>query len=69
MKFYEETRSLYLETDASGIGPGATLLQINNGATYSRNIAPDNTVLRTIMFASKSQTSMEQRGIASVAWS
>ena len=59
MKFYDETKPLYLETDASGIGLGATLLHMRDGVICPRNIAPDNTILRPIAFASKSLTSME----------
>ena len=59
MKFYDETKALYLETNASGIGLGAALLQMRDGATCPRNITPDNTILRPIMFASKSLTSAE----------
>ena len=43
MKFYDETKPLYLETDASGIGLGTTLLQTRNGTTCPKDIAPDNT--------------------------
>ena len=31
MKFYGASRSLYLETDASGINLGARLLQVRDG--------------------------------------
>ena len=40
MNFYSETKPLYLETDMSGIGLEATLLQTRNGATCLRNMAP-----------------------------
>ena len=33
MKFYDETKPLYLETEASEIGLGATLLQTRDGIT------------------------------------
>ena len=59
MKFYDETKPLYLETNASGIGLGTALLQIRDGAACPRNIVPDNTILRPLTFASKSLTSVE----------
>ena len=59
MKFYNETNPLYLETKASGIGLGATLLQMRDGAMCPRNIAPNNTILRPIAFVHKSLTSRE----------
>ena len=31
MKFYDDTKPLYLETDASGVGLGTTLLQMHEG--------------------------------------
>ena len=33
IKFYDDTKSLYLETDASGVGLGAALMQTWEGAT------------------------------------
>ena len=36
MKFYDEMKPLYLETDASVIGLGATLLQTRDGMTCTR---------------------------------
>ena len=61
MKFYNETKPLYLKTDASGIGLGATLLQARDGTTCPKDIAPANTIVRPIMFASKSLISAEHR--------
>ena len=61
MKFYNETKPLYLETDASGIGLGAALLQTRDSTTCPKGIVPDNTILRPITFASKSLTSAEYR--------
>ena len=34
MKFYNDTKPLYLETDASGVGIGEALLQTWEGTTY-----------------------------------
>ena len=48
MKLYNETKPLYLETDASGIGLGTALLQTRDGTTFSKDAAPDNTILRPI---------------------
>ena len=61
MKFYDETKPLYLETDVSGIGLGTTLLQTRDGTTCPKDIAPDNTIVRSIAFASKSLTNVEGR--------
>ena len=61
MKFYDDTKPLYLNTDPSGIGFGAALLQSRNGTTCPKDIVPNNTVLRPITFASKSLTSAEHR--------
>ena len=49
-KFYNATRLLYLETDASGHG----LLQIRNGMNCGCNEAPDNATLHLIAFTNKS---------------
>ena len=61
MKFYDETKPLYLKTDASGVGLGTALLQTRDGTTCPKDIVPDNTILRPITFASKSLTNAEQR--------
>ena len=57
MKF--ETKPLYFKTDASGIGLDTTLLQTRDVTRCLKDIAPDNTILRSIMFLSKSLTSAE----------
>ena len=44
MKFYNETTPLHLETNASCIGLGATLLQTRDGMNYPRGIASDNNI-------------------------
>ena len=38
MKFYDDTKPLYLETDASRVSLGAALLQIHDNMTYQKGI-------------------------------
>ena len=54
MKFYDDTKLLYLKTDASGISLGAALLQLRDNTTCQTHMAPDNTILHPIAFVSKS---------------
>ena len=54
MKFYDDTKLLYLETDASGVGLGVALLQMHYRTTCQKEIAPNNTILCPITFTSKS---------------
>ena len=61
MKFYNDTKPLYLETDASGVDLGAALLQLHDNTTCQKGITPDNTILHPIAFASKCLTGAEQR--------
>ena len=61
MKFYDETKPLYLETDTSRIALGAALLQTRDGTSCPKDSTPDNTILQPIAFASKSLTSTECR--------
>ena len=56
MKFYDDTKLLYLETDASGVGLGAALLQKCEGTICQKDTVCDNTILHPIAFASKSLT-------------
>ena len=60
MKFYNETKLLYIETDVSGIHLGAALLQTKDNMTCHRDEVPDNNILRPIAFASKSLTGEEK---------
>ena len=61
MKFYDDTKPLYLKTDASGISLGAALLQLRDNTNCPKDTAPDNTILYPIAFASKILTGAEQR--------
>ena len=61
MKVYNETKPLYLETDASGVGLGASLLQIRNDTSGPRDTVLDNNILWPIAFASKCLSSAEKR--------
>ena len=53
MKFYDNNKPLYLETDASGIGLDAALLPMCEGTACQKDIVPDNTTLHPIAFATK----------------
>ena len=61
MKFYDDTKLLYLETDTSGVGLGAALLQLYDNTTCQKDVVPGNTILFPIAFASKISTGAEQR--------
>ena len=54
MEFYDDTKPLYLETDASGGGLGAALLHLHKNTMCHKGMVPDNTILCPIAFASKS---------------
>ena len=60
MKLYDETKPLYIETDASEVGLDAALLQTRSNTSFPRNKVPHNSILRPIAFASKSLTGMEK---------
>ena len=61
MKFYDEMKPLYIETDASGVGLGASILQTREGMSCLRDEAPDNSILRPIIFIRKSLSAAEKR--------
>ena len=61
MKFYNESKLLYIETDASGIGLGAALVQTRDNMNCHRHEVPDNSILRPIAFASKTITGAKKR--------
>ena len=61
MKFYYETQPLYIETDASGVGLGAALLEPSSNTNCHRGEAQDNSILRVNAFLSKSLTRAEKR--------
>ena len=56
MKFYDDTKPLYLKIDAFRIGLGAALLQPRYNTACQNDTAPDNTILCPIAFASKNLT-------------
>ena len=60
MKFYNETQPLYLETNASGVRLGASLLQTRSGTSCPRDKTTDNIISRPIAFDSKSLSSVER---------
>ena len=60
IKFYDDTQLLYIEMDASGVGLGATFLQMRSNTSCPMDEAPDNSTLRPIAFASKSLIAAEK---------
>ena len=61
MKFYNDIKLLYLETNVSGVGLRVALLQLHDNTTCQKGMAPDSTILCHIAYASKSLTGAEQR--------
>ena len=53
MAFYNEREHLYLG-DASVVRLGVSLLQVRDKIQFLRNEAPDNAVLWSVMFTSRS---------------
>ena len=67
MKFYDNSKPLYLETDASSIGLGAALLQLCDNTLCQKGVAPQNITLQPIAFTSKSLTGVEWR-YSNIKW-
>ena len=61
MKFYDETKPLYIETDASKVILGTTLLQTRSSTSCHRDKVPDNGILRSIAFSRIILTRAEKR--------
>ena len=57
MKFYNEKEQLYLETDTLGVGLRTGLLQVRDVMHCPKDTAPENTILISITFTSKSLSS------------
>ena len=58
---YDEMKPLLIETDASGVGCGAALLQTRSNNSSPRDEAPDNSILRPFAFTINSLTVAEKR--------
>ena len=61
MNVYDERGPPYLETDMSGVGLGAGLLQIREGMTFSCTEARGYTTLYPIAFSIKRLSSADTR--------
>ena len=61
LKYYDDSKPLRLETDASRVSLGAALLQLCDNTICQKGVAPDNITFHPIAFASKSLTGAEQR--------
>ena len=61
MKFYYETKLLYIDMDASGVGLGTALLQTKNNTSCPKDEATENSILIPIAFASKCLTRAEKK--------
>ena len=58
MKFFDPSKSLYLEIDASSVSLWASLLQMQEEISFRYDEILDNVVLHPVVFASKSLLSM-----------
>ena len=54
VEFYDASRPLYLETDASGTSLGTGLLQVREGMNCGNDEVPDNVTLCQVVFSSQS---------------
>ena len=61
MRFYDDIKLLYLETNTSRVGLDAALLQTHEGTSGQKDMVPNNIMLCPIVFASKSLTGTECR--------
>ena len=61
MKFYDTSKPLHLETDASGIGLGAGLLQVRDGLNCRSDDILNDTALHPIAFVSRGLSSVEEK--------
>ena len=59
MKFYDASKPLHLQTDASGIDLGASLMQMWEGMNCRCEEVPNNVALHSVVFASKSLSSVK----------
>ena len=61
MDMYDETKPLYIEMDACGVGLRAALVQRRSSTSCPRDEALDNSILRPIVFMSRSLSHAEKR--------
>ena len=59
MKFYDASRPLHLEIDASGVGLGDGLLQVKDGMNCRCDEVLENTTMHPNAFTSKSPSGAE----------
>ena len=51
IRFYDDTKPLYLKTNASRVGLGAALLQTQEGTTCQKDMVLDNTIQHLLVKA------------------